>query len=106
MIKDGNAHVAGKVRFMPEMRFTASGKAVTEIKVWNEDEGLIKVTAWESLAEALNQEVSSGDEVSIIGKWYTRTYEDQYHEEKTVIGITARRIMIRDKGQIVKEVGR
>lgn len=97
--------LVGKLRFDPELRYTAEGKAVCNFKLWNEDEGLVSIATWETLAEACNQELETGEKYSIVGYRTSREYEGQTYK-----GVTARRVFLLDHKpgplKVVREIGR
>ena len=66
--------IVGNLGRDPEMRYTPSGKAVTNISVavnekWGDNERTtwFRVSAWNGLAEVLNQYLSKGDLVLVKG---------------------------------------
>ena len=79
----------GRLGKDPEMRFTASGKAVTNFSMatseyWNDASGerqekteWHRVVLWGKVAEAAAKLLSKGKQVYIEGRLQTREWEDQ-----------------------------
>lgn len=90
----------------PELRFTASGKAVLSLSVaenhrkrdqsgtW-QDDGTTwwRVTAWERQAEALAEHLKKGDRVLVTGQVRSREYEKD-GEKRTSYDVTARHVAV------------
>lgn len=81
--------IIGNLGRDPEMRYTPSGRPVTEFSVattrsWNAPNGERKeetewfnVIAWGNLAEICKQYLNKGQQVYIEGRLQTRGWEDQ-----------------------------
>lgn len=79
-----NVILTGRLAKDPEVRYTASKKAVASFSVAVDDgktkDGDRKVVfvtcvAWEKTAEILDQYFKKGDGITLFGKIQTRTYE-------------------------------
>lgn len=94
----------GNVVAAPELRFTASGKAIGKVRLacnsrrknaqggWEDGETcFLDVTAWEKLAEALC-EVDKGAKLMVVGRLSQRTYETQAGEKRVAYEVTAEEI--------------
>lgn len=93
--------VVGNLTADPELRFTASGKAVASLNVaestrvkdgdtWKDGETTYwRVTAWEGLAEHIGDSLTKGVRVIVTGRVASRTYETREGEKRTVYEITA-----------------
>ena len=75
--------IIGNVGMEPEMRFTPTGKPVTNFSVvvnskFGETESTewFSVVVWNKLAENCNQYLTKGQQVFIEGRLQTRTWED------------------------------
>ena len=99
MAKDGNkVHMTARLGADPEMKYTAQGKAVTELRVavagagnTFEDAGWFSCTAWEKLAEICNQYLTKGSRVYIEGRLQVQSWEDKNgggNRSKVVIVLT------------------
>ena len=93
--------VVGNLTADPELRFTASGKAVASLNVaesqrvkegneWKDgDTTYWRVTAWDGLAEHIGDSLAKGVRVIVTGRVASRTYETREGEKRTVYEITA-----------------
>ena len=89
--------IKGFIQEMPEMRFTASGKPITSIRIadimFEEDAKKFKrIITWEQLAEIVNEELQASDFIYIKGYWKTRSWEGQDGRQHSVNEFTARQI--------------
>lgn len=86
----------------PELRVTASGKAVAKLRVAcnsrirqqdgsfvDGDACFLDVTAWERTAEAVAEAVRKGTKVMITGRLQQRSYETATGEKRTVYEVVA-----------------
>ncbi len=86
--------IIGNLGKDPEMRYTASGSAVTSFSVavsrkfkssdgeQQEETEWFSVSCWDKLAEIANQYLSKGKPVFIEGRLRTRSWDDQQTGEK------------------------
>ena len=93
--------VVGNLTADPELRFTASGKAVASLNVaesqrvkdgnqWKDgDTTYWRVTAWDGLAEHIGDSLAKGQRVIVTGRVASRSYETREGEKKVVYEITA-----------------
>ncbi len=97
--KDGNkVHMTARLGADPEMKYTAQGKAITELRVavagagnTFEDAGWFSCTAWEKLAEICNQYLTKGSRVYLEGRLQVQSWEDKNgggNRSKVVIVLT------------------
>jgi single-strand DNA-binding protein len=94
--------IVGNLTADPELRFTASGKAVASLRVavserrkaadgsWEDGDATFwKVTAWDGLAEHIGDSLAKGQRVIAIGRVSSRSYETREGEKRTDYEITA-----------------
>jgi single-strand DNA-binding protein len=95
--------LVGYVAQEPNLRSTATGKAVTDLRVgvtprirdnqtgeWRDGQAsYFSVSCWERLAHHVRASMHKGDPVLVKGKFQTRTYEDKDGNQKTETRITA-----------------
>jgi single stranded DNA-binding protein len=87
----------------PELRFTASGIAVANLRVavtrriqqdgeWRDgDTSFLKVNVWRGQAEHLADSLSKGDRVMVTGRLRQRTWETPEGEKRSVAEIGEQR---------------
>lgn len=90
------AHLIGRLVKTPELRHTAKGTAVTNLRVArNEKHGetertlFVDVTAWGRLAECCAQYVSQGDQIAVSGRLHYEEYVDSDGAKHQRLSITA-----------------
>lgn len=78
------AIIVGNLGADPDLRFTAGGKAVAELRVAtsfgsgdNEKTEWHRVVVWEKSAEACGKYLKKGSKVYVEGRLQTRQYEDK-----------------------------
>ena len=94
--------IVGNLTADPELRFTASGKAVASLRIavserirdadgtWKDGDATFwKVTAWDRLAEHIGDSLAKGQRIIVIGKVASRTYETREGEKRTEYEVTA-----------------
>jgi single-strand DNA-binding protein len=94
--------IVGNLTADPELRFTASGKAVAKLRVavserrkapdgtWEDgDSTYWSVTVWDRLAEHAGDSLTKGQRVIAIGRVASRTWETKEGEKRTDYEITA-----------------
>jgi single-strand DNA-binding protein len=94
--------IVGNLTADPELRFTASGKAVASLRVavserrkaadgtWEDGDATFwKVTVWDRLAEHVGDSLAKGQRVIVVGRVSSRTYETREGEKRTDYEITA-----------------
>ena len=96
--------IVGNLGQDPEMRYTASGKPVTNLNVatnrgWTNAEGQpqeettwFRVVVWGKQAEACNQYLSKGRQVLVEGEIRTRQYEDKSGQTRYAWDLVARNV--------------
>ena len=79
-----NVNIIGRAGSDPELRYTPSGKAVTEINLavddgWGENKktAWIGVTFWGATAELAGKAIRKGDRVGISGRLTQEEWEDK-----------------------------
>lgn len=90
----------GRLVADPELRFTASGQAVCNMRVacseskklddgtWEDGDKLfVGVALWKEAGEAAAEAVSKGDKVIVTGRLYQREYETSGGEKRTSIEV-------------------
>ncbi len=90
----------------PEMRYTPSGRPVTNFSVattrsWNTADGerrseteWFNVVAWSSLAEICNQYLKKGQQVYIEGRLQTRRWEDDDGNKRSTVEVVAKEMVM------------
>ena len=90
----------------PEMRYTPSGRPVTNFSVavsrsWNTSDGerrketeWFNVVAWGSLAEICNQYLVKGRQVYVEGRLQSRNWEDSEGKRHTTVEINANEMIM------------
>ncbi len=98
--------IIGNLGRDPEMRYTPSGRSVTNFSVatnrtWNTSDGerhteteWFNVVAWSNLAEICNQYLTKGQQVYVEGRLQTRHWEDTAGKKHTSIEIVANTMII------------
>ena len=92
----------------PEVRYTPSGTPVTSFSLavnnskrdangeWTEDTEWFRVTAWERIAESVNQYLAKGRRVFVDGRLSTRQYTSSSGEARTSLEVRAYKVMFLD----------
>lgn len=103
--------IIGNLGRDPEMRFTPSGKPVTNFSVavnrrrqtpegeWTDETEWFGVACWNRLAETIDNMASrghltKGTKVYVEGRLQTRRYTDRDGQERTAIDIVANQVLI------------
>lgn len=101
----------------PELRFTGSGQAVTNMglatnRSWKTDGGEAKeetefhtITVWGKLAEICSQHLTKGRRVYIEGRLQTRKYENAQGVEVSATEIVATDMIMLDNKQTNQQIG-
>lgn len=96
----------GRLGRDPEMRYTSSGKAVTNFSLavggrWTDREGnerddteWFQVDAWDRLAEISNEYLVKGSQVYIEGRIKSRKYTDRDGIERTAFSVIANDLVL------------
>lgn len=106
----------GRLSSDPELKFTASGKALVRLSVvtsrnrktdegWKEEDTTFwDCTIWEADAEAAAESLSKGDQVIVMGDAYARQWEDPHtNEKRSRVEVRARTVAaIVDRRQTAK----
>jgi single-strand DNA-binding protein len=96
------AMIIGNLGRDPEMRYTPSGRPVTEFSVavnqstknqqtgeWIEATDWFRVTVWGDRAERTAEQFRKGNKVFVEGRFRTREYEARDGQKRTSLEITA-----------------
>lgn len=83
-LKTGPALIEGRLQFDPELRFTPSGKAVSNFIVRIEDGSMVNCTAWTETAEQMAEHGLREMELKVYGKWATRHWTDRDGMDQTL----------------------
>lgn len=78
------AHISGMLAQDPTVRYTSSGKLVTNCTVITKHEQYTefhKIVLWEKLAERV-ENLHKGDWVRVVGRLQTRSWQDKQSEQK------------------------
>jgi single-strand DNA-binding protein len=94
--------IVGNLTADPELRFTASGKAVAKLRIavserirdtdgtWKDGDATYwSVTVWDRLAEHAGDSLAKGQRVIVMGRVASRTWETREGEKRTDYEITA-----------------
>jgi single-strand DNA-binding protein len=93
----------------PEMRYTPSGRPVTNFSVatsrsWNTADGerrteteWFSIVAWGNLAEICNQYLVKGQQVYVEGRLQSRSWEDNDGKRHTAVEIVANEMIMLEK---------
>ncbi len=96
----------GRLGRDPEMRYTATGKAVTNFSLavggrWTDRDGnerddteWFRIEAWDRLAEISNEYLTKGSQVYIEGRVKSRKYTDRDGIERTAFDIVANDLIL------------
>jgi single-strand DNA-binding protein len=87
----------------PEMKFTTTGKAVTNFRIavnsgWGEKKETewVNCVAWEKLAEKVAEIGGKGKEVAVFGRMKTRSWEDREGNKQRSTEVHASNVVISD----------
>jgi len=98
--------IIGRLGRDPEMRYTPSGRPVTNFSVatsrsWNTPDGerrteteWFNIVAWGSLAEICNQYLVKGQQVYVEGRLQSRSWEDTEGKRHTSVEIIANEMIM------------
>ena len=104
------AILVGNVGKDPEIKYTASGIAVTKLTLatnesfkdksgeWQNRAEWHNVVAWERLAEIVGEYVHKGAKLYVEGKLQTSSWEDRNGDKKYRTEIVARELVLLDSG--------
>src|SRR3954452_3070485 len=94
--------IIGNLGRDPEMRYTPSGRPVTEFRVavnqstknqqtgeWNEETDWFRVSVWGDRAERAAEQLRKGNRVFVEGRFRTREYEARDGQKRISLEITA-----------------
>lgn len=99
----------GNLGVDPEMRYTASGSAVTTFRMAvsrsfgptearKEETEWFTVVTWNKLAEIVGQHMSKGRKVYVSGRLTTRSWDDKDGTKRYKTEVVANEVMFLDKG--------
>ncbi|MBN1484531.1 MAG: single-stranded DNA-binding protein [Chloroflexia bacterium] len=103
-------HIMGNLGADPEMRYTPSGRAVTNLRVavsrrWRDNDGQLqertewfRVVVWGRQAEIANQYLEKGSPVYIQGRLETHSYQDAQNETRYMTELIARNLILLPRG--------
>ena len=94
--------IIGNLGADPEMRYTPSGRPVTQFNVavnqstknqqtgeWNEETDWFRVSVWGDRAERMAESLRKGNKVFVEGRFKTRQFEGRDGQTRTSLEITA-----------------
>jgi len=96
--------IVGNLGADPEMKYTQSGKAVTELRiavnrVWTNQDGSrgeettwFRVSCWGGLAETTNKYLSKGRQVMVVGRVSASAYMGQDGQPRASLDVTAQEV--------------
>jgi len=97
--------IIGNLGADPELRYTPSGKAVTELRVavnnnqrgpdgeWVEETLWFRVSVWEQAAERLAEQLRKGNKVFAEGQLRVREYESRDGEKRQSLELAFARVV-------------
>jgi single-strand DNA-binding protein len=97
--------IIGNLGADPELRYTPSGKAVTDLRVavnnnqrgpdgeWVEETLWFRVSAWEQAAERLAEQLRKGNKVYAEGQLRVREYEGRDGEKRQSLELAFARVV-------------
>jgi single-strand DNA-binding protein len=92
-----NVTLIGRLTRDAELRYTSNGKPVSKFSLavnekhkvgdqWKEDAGFFEIVLWGQLGESLNQYLSKGKQIAVVGRLTQERWEqDGYNRQKVVI---------------------
>lgn len=101
----------------PELRYTPSGTAVTNLRIavnrryrtqsgeLKEETAFVTVVAWGRQAETCTQFLSKGKPIFVEGRLQMRSWESQSGEKRNVLEVRASRVQFLGRPQVAEEVG-
>ena len=107
--------IIGRLGREPEMRYTPSGRPVTNFSVatsrnWTTSDGERKVetewfnvVAWGNLAEICKQYLNKGQQVYVEGRLQTRHWDDQEGNKHTSVEIVANEMIMLGERREIEE---
>ncbi len=99
----------------PEMRYTPSGRPVTQFTLavnrntknaageWQEQTEWFRITAWGQLAERTAENLRKGSKVFVEGRFQSREWEGQDGQKRTALEVTADTVLSLDRRQREEE---
>jgi single-strand DNA-binding protein len=103
-------HIMGNLGADPEMRYTPTGRAVTNIRVavnrkWRDSEGQLqektewfRVVLWGRQAETANQYLQKGSPVYVQGRLETHSYEGSDGQTRYMTELIGRDLIMLPRG--------
>jgi single-strand DNA-binding protein len=102
-----NVSLIGRLTREPELRYTASGKAVSSFGIainekyksgddWKTDVCFIEITAWEKTAEACSQYLKKGSLCGVVGKLKYDTWESEDGKKNNKLSVVGKQIIFLD----------
>lgn len=102
----GEGHISGNIVFDPELRYTATGRAVVKLRIayaprvknpdtneWRDGPPeYYDLDIWGKQAEHVVEHLIRGDRIVAIGAWTKRTWTDREGQERTSYSLTVRDI--------------
>ena len=97
--------IIGNLGADPELRYTPSGKAVTELRVavnnsrkgadgeWVEETLWVRVSVWEQAAERVAEQLRKGNKVFAEGTLRAREYEGKDGQTKSSLELSSARVV-------------
>src|SRR5213592_2982844 len=101
---DTHVTITGNLTADPELKFTANGAAVANLRIavtsrvregdtWRDgDTSFYRITAWRDLATNVTDSLSKGDRVLVVGQLRMRSWETPEGEQRSVIEVTAEEV--------------
>jgi len=109
--------IMGNLGADPEMRYTSTGRAVTNFRVavnrrWRDSEGQtqqkvewFRVALWGRQAEVANQYLTKGSPVYIDGRLETRSFEGSDGQTRYITEVVGREMILLPRGNGYQPAG-
>ena len=109
MASINNVILVGNLGADPELRFTAAGRAVCNLRLatnrrwkdkeglWQEDTQWHRVVAWGATAERCGKVLRKGRLLMVVGRIQTRTYEDRMGTRRTSTEVISENVTFLDR---------
>jgi|KBSMisStaDraftv2_1062788.scaffolds.fasta_scaffold178733_5 single-strand DNA-binding protein len=114
-MSDNNISISGNLTRDPELRFTATGRAVCNIGVavanrfqqdgeWKESTDFFNVVIWGQLGENVAGSLAKGNRVAVTGRMSYRTYETEHGDKRSVMEVIASDVAVSLRFAIVRDI--
>lgn len=113
-----NITIEGRAVADPDLKFTASGKAVCNVRVaaseskktdtgWEDGDKLfLNASVWDASGEAVAEHIRKGDKITVTGRLFQREYETSAGEKRTSLEVkfaTIAKVIDAPRGQTTRQ---